>query len=76
MSKLSKFSQFFSTKEHLSVEALRTIRGGSNTCEPVSENPLAILSSLPSPASEAPGIVAILDDNKRPERPGGGVSTH
>ena len=63
MSKLLKFRQFLAPQEQLSSEALRKIRGGSGETTVTTTTTTTTLTTA-------------LDDNKRPERPGGGVSTH
>jgi hypothetical protein len=67
MSNLRTLRNLFS-REQLSLNELHTVRGGAaNTNnEPI----LPDFVVLPNQA------LAALDDNKRPERPGGGVSTH
>jgi hypothetical protein len=65
MSNLRNLRNLFS---QLSVNELQTVRGGAAVIDPTANVPAFV--TLPDA-----GLFA-LDDNKRPERPGGGVSTH
>ena len=71
MINLRTLRNLFSCQEQLSSNELQIIRGGANNGN---SNPTATVPSsvLPLPSQ----VTAALDDNKRPERPGGGVSTH
>jgi hypothetical protein len=67
MSNLRTLRNLFSRQEQLSLNQLQTICGGANNGNGNDNVPAIVV--LP-PQAQA------LDDNKRPERPGGGVSTH
>jgi hypothetical protein len=68
MSNLRTLRNLFS-REQLSLNELQSVRGGA---APANE-PTAIVPDFVALPNQA---LAALDDNKRPERPGGGVSTH
>jgi hypothetical protein len=70
MSTLRTLRNLFSGQEQLSFHQLQKIRGGADNINP---NPTANVPELVVLPAQA---LAALDDNKRPERPGGGVSTH
>jgi hypothetical protein len=72
MSNLRTLRNLFLGQEQLSFNQLQKIRGGMDNS-----------NNNPNPTANVPEFVvlpnqalAALDDNKRPERPGGGVSTH
>jgi hypothetical protein len=68
MSNLRNLRNLFSSQVQLSVNELQIVRGGAAGVDPFANVPAFV--TLPDAALSA------LDDNKRPERPGGGVSTH
>ncbi|MEO0043543.1 MAG: hypothetical protein RL329_2991 [Bacteroidota bacterium] len=71
MRNLRNLRSFFSNQEQLSKNQLQTICGGAipmvTTNNQVTPNQTGQIQN---------GCVSAMDDNKRPERPGGGVSTH
>jgi hypothetical protein len=71
MRNLKNLRSFFSSQEQLSKNQLQTICGGAismvSTNNQVGPNQNGQIQM---------GSMSALDDNKRPERPGGGVSTH
>jgi hypothetical protein len=70
MSNLRTLRNFFSCQEQLSLNQLQKIRGGADNNQNQNDN------NQNGNNQNQQGAVAALDDNKRPERPGGGVSTH
>jgi hypothetical protein len=76
MSNLRTLRNLFSCQEQLSLNQLQKIRGGAGFIQ-TGNNP----SNNQNGGNNSQGnnqnfATAALDDNKRPERPGGGVSTH
>jgi hypothetical protein len=69
MSNLRTLRNLFSRQEQLSLNQLQTIRGGAdNNQTGNNQNGTIQTGTIQAPTA--------MDDNKRPERPGGGVSTH
>jgi hypothetical protein len=69
MSSLRNLRNLFS---QLSVNELQTVRGGAAVIDQTGNNQTG---NNQTGNYQIQGVSA-LDDNKRPERPGGGVSTH
>jgi hypothetical protein len=69
MSNLRTLRNLFSRQEQLSFNQLQTIRGGADNNQTGNNQ----TGNNQTGNIQAP---TALDDNKRPERPGGGVSTH
>ena len=70
MRNLRNLRNFFASQEQLSITQLQTLRGGAipiNTQNAEGQN---------QNGQGQNGSMSAMDDNKRPERPGGGVSTH
>jgi hypothetical protein len=74
MSNLRTLRNLFSRQEQLSFNQLQTIRGGAdNNQTGNNQTGNTQTGNIQTGNIQAP---TALDDNKRPERPGGGVSTH
>ncbi len=75
MSNLRTLRNFFSCQEQLSLNQLQKIRGGADNQNGNNQNGNNQNGNNQNGNSQNQAVAA-LDDNKRPERPGGGVSTH
>jgi hypothetical protein len=69
MSNLRTLRNLFSRQEQLSLNQLQKIRGGADNNQTGNNE----TGNNQTGNNQAP---TAMDDNKRPERPGGGVSTH